>query len=139
MKIRTLQILAAAFALAILPAPLAQGRGGFGGGGFHGGGGWHGGGGFYGGFVYDPWWGWDYPYYDYGYPYYGAQTQAVPATGSLVTQVQEGLAKAGYYRGTVDGIIGPMTRDAIARYQTDHHIPVTSRIDESLLQSLGLI
>jgi peptidoglycan hydrolase-like protein with peptidoglycan-binding domain len=46
---------------------------------------------------------------------------------------------AGYYRGAVDGHIGPMTRNAIGRYQTSHRLPVTQRIDESLLQSLRLL
>jgi N-acetylmuramoyl-L-alanine amidase len=53
--------------------------------------------------------------------------------------VQENLARAGYYQGTVDGIIGPMTRSAIGNYQNDHNMPVTRHIDERLLQSLGLI
>lgn len=53
--------------------------------------------------------------------------------------VQEALADAGYYNGPLDGDIGPGTRNAIARYQYDRGLPVTGRIDETLLDALGLL
>jgi peptidoglycan hydrolase-like protein with peptidoglycan-binding domain len=34
-------------------------------------------------------------------------------------QVQEALRRLGYYRGPTDGIIGPLTRAAIHRFQQD--------------------
>jgi hypothetical protein len=142
MKTQSLQVLAAVFALALMTGPVADAHGGWGGGGWHGGGGgWHGGyGGFYGGYV-----GFGGPYWysddNYGYPYYldPQVTNPAPASGSLVVQVQKDLARAGYYQGDIDGVIGPSTRAAIAHYQQDHGMQVTSRIDESLLQALGLI
>jgi hypothetical protein len=38
----------------------------------------------------------------------------------------------------VDGLIGPATREALANYQQDHGLPVTSAIDGPTLESLGL-
>ncbi|WP_246941880.1 peptidoglycan-binding protein [Bacillus pinisoli] len=37
--------------------------------------------------------------------------------GTQVIQVQEKLKKLGYYAYTVDGVFGPLTKDAITRYQ----------------------
>jgi len=52
--------------------------------------------------------------------------------------VQDALAREGYYHGPVDGYLNAATQDAIARYEADYHLPVTSTIDQSLLNSLGL-
>jgi hypothetical protein len=52
--------------------------------------------------------------------------------------VQEELARAGYYDGTLDGVVGPGTRSAIYNYQQDYGLSPTGRIDDQLLQSLGL-
>jgi Ni/Co efflux regulator RcnB len=52
--------------------------------------------------------------------------------------VQEVLRRRGYYRGPVDGQIGPQSRRAIARYQEARGLRVTGGISASLLHSLGL-
>ncbi len=52
--------------------------------------------------------------------------------------VQRALARAGYYQGAIDGEIGPQSRRAIARYQSDNGLRSTGLIDQSLLNSLGL-
>lgn len=52
--------------------------------------------------------------------------------------VQQALARRGYYRGPIDGDIGPGSRNAIARYQEDHGLRVTGNINSSLVHSLGL-
>jgi hypothetical protein len=52
--------------------------------------------------------------------------------------VQEELALAGYYDGGIDGVVGPGTRSAIYNYQQDYGLEPTGRIDDQLLQSLGL-
>lgn len=59
-------------------------------------------------------------------------------SGSLDYSVQRELARRGYYRGPLDGDIGPMSRSAIARYQRDRGLSVTGSITSSLLRSLGL-
>ena len=52
--------------------------------------------------------------------------------------VQEQLARAGYYDGPIDGVLGPMTREAIAAFQADNGLAVTSAIDEPTLATLGV-
>ena len=94
---------------------------------------------------------WDYlPYYadDY-YPYdYYADSQpydntdyynnGVPAADPTVEATQEELAQQGYYNGPVDGIFGPTTRDAVAKYQIANQLNVTGSLSIDTLQSLGL-
>ena len=57
----------------------------------------------------------------------------------VTVNVQEQLARAGYYDGPVDGILGPMTREAIAAFQVDNGLSITSAIDEPTLATLGLV
>ena len=52
--------------------------------------------------------------------------------------VQEQLARAGYYDGPIDGVLGPMTREAIAAFQAENGLAVTSAIDEPTLATLGV-
>jgi len=78
--------------------------------------------------------GYDYPGYDYPTTYVYRDAPS----GSLAAQVQARLAREGYDPGPVDGVIGPQTRDAIAAFQSDHGLPVTGRIDNSLVNALGL-
>jgi putative peptidoglycan binding protein len=56
----------------------------------------------------------------------------------VIANVQASLQQQGYYHGDVDGLIGPLTRGAIADYQRDHGLYVTSAIDQPTLQSLGM-
>ena len=56
----------------------------------------------------------------------------------VIANVQSALQQQGYYRGEVDGTIGPLTRGAIADYQRDHGLYTTSTIDQPTLQSLGM-
>jgi len=85
--------------------------------------------------------------YDYGYPYDSYYGEPVPysapgytdySSDSLVASVQDQLNRLGYSAGSVDGALGPQTRDAIADFQNDHGLPVTGQIDQSVLRALGL-
>jgi len=58
--------------------------------------------------------------------------------GSVDYAVQKALARRGYYRGPIDGDIGPGSSNAIARYQEDRGLRVTGSINSSLLHSLDL-
>ncbi|MFZ0915899.1 MAG: peptidoglycan-binding domain-containing protein, partial [Candidatus Udaeobacter sp.] len=51
----------------------------------------------------------------------------------VIANVQSALQQQGYYNGEVDGLIGPITRGAIADYQRDHGLYTTSTIDEPTL------
>ena len=72
-----------------------------------------------------PWWGWGYPYgyyggYNYGYGYYGGYGAGYgygDSSGSRVAELQSRLARAGYYHGAIDGVMGPATRRAIRAYE----------------------
>lgn len=57
---------------------------------------------------------------------------------SVGASVQSALSRRGYYRGGIDGQIGPYTRRSIARYQADHGLAPTGAINNSLLRSLGI-
>src|SRR6266566_6603053 len=54
----------------------------------------------------------------------------------VTVNVQEQLARAGYYDGPIDGMLGPMTREAIAAFQADNGLAITSAIDEPTLATL---
>ena len=60
------------------------------------------------------------------------------SSDSLAADVQRELSRRGYYRGYIDGDIGPASRSAIQAYQYDRGLAATGRIDNSLLRSLGI-
>ncbi len=98
-------------------------------------------------FVYGGWYywnaGWWYPawgydpgaYYAWDGPIYGYN--GLPPD-QVVANVQAALQAQGYYQGEVDGLLGPLTREAIAGYQSDHGLYTTATIDQPTLQSLGM-
>ena len=75
-------------------------------------------------------------YYFYDGPIY-AYNDLPP--DQVIANVQSALQEQGYYQGEVDGILGPLTRAAVARYQEEHGLYVTSAIDEPTLSSLGMV
>jgi Putative peptidoglycan binding domain len=96
---------------------------------------------------YYPYYAYDYYPYDYypGYytdvePYYydeGVYSDA-PMHDPAVNAVQTKLTRLGYYKGPVDGVFGPTTRDAVAKYQMAKHLDVSGSLSPNTLQSLGL-
>jgi hypothetical protein len=74
-------------------------------------------------------------YYAWDGPIYAANN--LPPD-QVIANVQSVLRQQGYYHGDVDGLIGPLSRAAIADYQRDHGLYVTSAIDQPTLQSLGM-
>jgi Putative peptidoglycan binding domain len=96
--------------------------------------------------------GYGYPYYSYGYYpydyygsypytygyYYGQPGYSTYGNGSIVIQVQSRLARAGYYRGPIDGIMGPGTRFAIRAYERDHGLRVDGVISGPVVGNMGL-
>jgi len=99
-------------------------------------------------FVNSGWWYWNAGYwfpawgyapsvsYVYDGPIYGYNGLS---PDQVTVNVQEQLAAAGYYDGPIDGVLGPMTREAIAAYQADNGLAVTSAIDEPTLATMGLV
>ncbi len=98
-------------------------------------------------FVSGGWWYWNagywYPawgyasgaYYPYDGPIYG-YGDLTP--DQVIINVQTQLQRDGYYAGTVDGLLGPQTRGAIAAFQADHGLAITSAVDQPTLTTLGL-
>ena len=91
---------------------------------------------------------WDYlPYYPNVYDYYtdvdpydynGTNYNVDQADSAEVQAVQMQLARLGYYNGSLDGVFGPTTRDAVAKYQIANQLNVTRSLSPDTLQSLGL-
>ena len=69
------------------------------------------------------------PYY-ISYPVY--------ATYPVEVSVQVELIRRKYYFGTVDGQVGPGTRQAISQYQAANNLQVTGTINQALVVSLGI-
>jgi Ni/Co efflux regulator RcnB len=94
-----------------------------------------------------------YPYYGYGYPYHGSYpygygyyprpravvyAETAYTDDATVAAVQRRLARAGYYRGAIDGVIGHGTRSAIRAFERNNGLPIDGRIDRRLLATMGL-
>jgi len=56
----------------------------------------------------------------------------------LAMKVQSELARRGYYRGPIDGVIGSGSRQAIRALQEKEALPETGLIDPSVLRALKL-
>ena len=88
-------------------------------------------GGWYPAWGYDPY----YSYYDYNGPIYG---YGGLQPDEVIAAVQTALQQLGYYPYAVDGVLGPLTEEAIANYQGNYGLPVTGGIDPPTVRSLGL-
>jgi Putative peptidoglycan binding domain len=75
-------------------------------------------------------------YYPYDGPIYVGQRAEPP--DRVIADVQAELQQMGYYQGEVDGLLGPLTRQALTAYQADQGLATTAAIDEPTLNSLGL-
>ncbi|EYD76045.1 hypothetical protein Rumeso_02474 [Rubellimicrobium mesophilum DSM 19309] len=64
---------------------------------------------------------------------------ALSAFDPLTLQVQTALQAYGYYSGPIDGIIGSQSKDALARFQHDHQLPVTGTITPEVLDAVGIV
>src|SRR5882724_1702719 len=75
-------------------------------------------------------------YYAYDGPIYVGHRAEPP--DKVIADVQAVLQQMGYYKGEVDGLLGPMTREALAGYQADQGLTQTEAIDEPTLDALGM-
>src|SRR6266516_5296014 len=84
-----------------------------------------------------PAWGYDQAnsYYPYDGPIYGYND--LPPD-QVIANVQSALQQQGYYHGEVDGLLGPLTRAAVADYQRANGLVETAAIDQPTLESLGM-
>src|SRR5438876_7811825 len=98
-------------------------------------------------FVYGGWYAWNAGYWIPAWGYdsnaYYAYDGPIYAYNNLppdqvIANVQAALQQQGYYQGEVDGLLGPLTRAAVANFQRDHGLYITSAIDRPTLSSLGM-
>jgi hypothetical protein len=82
--------------------------------------------------------GYSYYPYTYGYSSYRPVYRGQSASANVTVRVQERLARAGYYHGAIDGVIGPETRRAIRAYERAHNLRVDGVISDQLLGTMGL-
>jgi peptidoglycan hydrolase-like protein with peptidoglycan-binding domain len=60
-----------------------------------------------------------------------------PEPDQVVLEAQIRLQELGYYRGPLDGQIGPETREAARAFRYDAGLPVSSSVDEDLIEWLS--
>ncbi len=75
-------------------------------------------------------------YYAYDGPIYVGHRALPP--DRVIADVQAELQEMGYYTGEVDGLLGPLTREALTAYQADQGLDTTAAIDEPTLDALGM-
>jgi Putative peptidoglycan binding domain len=75
-------------------------------------------------------------YYAYDGPIYVGHRAEPP--DQVIADVQGELQQMGYYKGEADGLLGPLTRQALTAYQDDQGLTPTAAIDEPTLESLGM-
>ena len=73
-------------------------------------------------------------------PYYYNENvySNTPMVDPTVTAVEKQLTQLGYYSGPIDGIYGPLVRDAVAKYQIAMNQDVTGSLSPETLRSFGL-
>ena len=64
------------------------------------------------------------------------QVQAEAAVRDYTTTLQQALRDAGYYDGSVDGVYGPATVEAIEALQKAHGLPTTGTVDKATAAAL---
>jgi N-acetylmuramoyl-L-alanine amidase len=85
-----------------------------------------------------PAWGYDpYAWYPYDGPIYTGYASVTP--NQVIVNVQVALRDQGYYAGAIDGDMGPQTRAALAAFQADNGLAITSAVDQPTLQTLGVV
>ena len=75
-------------------------------------------------------------YYAYDAPIYAGKRAEPP--DKVIADVQAVLQDMGYYKGEVDGLLGPLTREALTAYQSDQGLVATAVIDEPTLDALDM-
>ena len=56
----------------------------------------------------------------------------------MIVRVQAALMRFGYYRGDIDGLLGPATRAALKGFQRSEGLTQTGRMDLETLSRLGI-
>lgn len=65
-----------------------------------------------------------------------AKRQNDPLSTNEVKEIQEYLAKEGYYTSEIDGNVGRGTREALRKYQKDHALPQDGYANKEILKKM---
>jgi peptidoglycan hydrolase-like protein with peptidoglycan-binding domain len=65
-----------------------------------------------------------------------SSSKSMTWTTDQIKEAQEGLAKAGFYKGKPTGQFNADTRKALEHYQKKNHLPVTGHLDNEVLKRL---
>jgi His-Xaa-Ser repeat protein HxsA len=60
------------------------------------------------------------------------------STGNTIQSAQQALQQNGFYKGTVDGKMGPHTRQAIKSFQQSKGLHATGHLNQKTLTALGV-
>lgn len=63
---------------------------------------------------------------------------AIAPSSATVTAVQRSLKHNGFYKGDLDGQMGPETQAAVREYQKNSNLQVTGQLDQATLSGLGV-
>lgn len=62
----------------------------------------------------------------------------VNATASKITEVQKALQAAGFYKGPIDGVLGPVTMEGITAYQKSKGMAADGYLTMETVRALGI-
>jgi peptidoglycan hydrolase-like protein with peptidoglycan-binding domain len=65
-----------------------------------------------------------------------ATTNHAKWTKDQIKEAQEGLIKAGLYKGPATGVFNADTRKSLREYQQKNHLPATGQLSDSVLAKL---
>ncbi len=74
-------------------------------------------------------------------PYYDCNETRTHSPSSIATkqeliQLQKDLKTLGYYEGTIDGVPGKMTKEAIESFQRENGLEITGTADVQTIQAV---
>lgn len=67
-----------------------------------------------------------------------AQTISIGDSGATVKTIQRKLKNWGYYKGSIDGIFGKQTREAVKYFQRKNKLKVDGIVGKQTLKALGI-
>ncbi|HTQ33054.1 MAG TPA: peptidoglycan-binding domain-containing protein [Stellaceae bacterium] len=70
-------------------------------------------------------------------PQANAQSGQMQGSQQEIQQAQQQLKSQGLYHGAVDGIMGPETQTALAKFQRQEGLPQTAQLDQQTLSRLN--
>ena len=66
------------------------------------------------------------------------QSSTRDQSSAQATQVQQALKAKGYDPGTINGVMGSQTQEALRRFQKENGLPATGTVDAQTAKALGL-